>query len=182
MVQWSRYSPYPHPRMKRIVALCTMPFASTPGGGKNDDGAGRSRVTADTEAGMRSLIESLKRPALTWGDVSNIKNVLDRRTPKSPDYMGSVGIGKAERLGNSNTDAGLYDFVSYDPEGRQRADHYGNGGEGWDTENWDRDYAEPLRKWAQARLDDAMGRGAYRVEIGEKGDIYVEMGVGVAKR
>ncbi len=131
---------------------------------------------------MRELVEAMN--GLTWDDVSNIKGVLDRRTPKGDLNVGSIGTGKAERFGNTTTKAGLYDFVTYDPQGRQRLDHYGSSDgdpEGWDDEGWEQDYAGPLRKWAQARLDDAIGKGAYRAEIGEKGDLYIHMGQGVAK-
>ena len=130
-------------------------------------------AAAGAVMGRKGSRAAQEAPALSWNDVSAIKSLLDRRVPKSPDHIGSIGNGKAERYGNTDTKSGLYDLVTYDPQGRQRADHYGNDGEGWDTEGWDRDYAEPLRKWAQTRIDDAYGKGRYRAEVGEKGHLHI---------
>ncbi|CAB4203464.1 hypothetical protein UFOVP1382_80 [uncultured Caudovirales phage] len=132
---------------------------------------------------MRALIEALKDSVLTQDDVSNIKSVLDHKklTFDSFGWDSNVGTGEAKKYGVSGAHGNLYDFVTYDPEGRQRADHYGGDGDR-DSEGWDRDYAEPLRKWAQSKLDAAMGKSAYRANVGDKGDLYIDMGRGVSKR
>lgn len=56
----------------------------------------------------------------------------------------------------------------YDPHYRQRVDHYGNDGEGWDEDGWEADYARPLTDEVQAQLPEG-----YVVEVGDKGHVYV---------
>jgi hypothetical protein len=69
------------------------------------------------------------------------------------------------------------------PMRRQRLDHYvgrnyrpgeGEDPEGWDSEGWEEEYAGPLAREAQAKLDARFGRGLFSVNIGEKGHIDVE--------
>lgn len=63
---------------------------------------------------------------------------------------------------------------SIEPQFRQRLDHYGNQGEGWDQEGWDEEYVGPLTKAVQAALDKEFGKGVLEViDIGEKGHIYI---------
>lgn len=53
------------------------------------------------------------------------------------------------------------------PAFRQRLDHYGNDGEGWD-DAWYDDYAIPLRRQVEAVLGDG-----FQAEVGDKGRVYV---------
>lgn len=68
------------------------------------------------------------------------------------------------------------------PWGRQRLDHYVGSNyhpgpdddpEGWDSEGWEEDYAGPLEREVQAKLDARFGKGLFSVGIGEKGHIEV---------
>jgi hypothetical protein len=58
-----------------------------------------------------------------------------------------------------------------EPQGRQRLDHFGNEGEGWDTEGWNYEYAVPLLKAVQRAVDKEFGAGVFMVEVGEKGHV-----------
>ena len=69
------------------------------------------------------------------------------------------------------------------PMRRQRLDHYvgrnyrpgeGDDPEGWDSEGWEEEYAGPLEREVQAKLDARFGKGLFSVSIGEKGHIDVE--------
>jgi hypothetical protein len=64
------------------------------------------------------------------------------------------------------------EFVEFEPYKRQRLDHYGNDGEGWDEEGWETDYAGPLRAEVRAILKTG-GATQWDVEIGEKGHVEV---------
>lgn len=68
------------------------------------------------------------------------------------------------------------------PWGRQRLDHYvgrnyhpgpDDDPEGWDSEGWEEEYAGPLEREVQAKLDTRFGKGLFSVGIGEKGHIEV---------
>jgi hypothetical protein len=63
-------------------------------------------------------------------------------------------------------------FVSFEPAGRQRLDHYGNDGDGWDEDAWFEDYAAPLTKEISAVLQHA-GISGWYVEVGDKGFVEV---------
>ena len=62
---------------------------------------------------------------------------------------------------------------SGEPRYRERLDHYGNNGEGWDEEAWDNDYANPLRRAIEGALDKEFGRKVFTVDIGEKGRVLI---------
>ena len=68
------------------------------------------------------------------------------------------------------------------PWNRQRLDHYVGAGyhpgpdddpEGWDEQGWWEEYARPLKREVQAKLNDRFGKGLFSVSIGEKGHIEV---------
>lgn len=62
------------------------------------------------------------------------------------------------------------DGVEGDPVNRQRLDHYGNGGEGWDDEGWYHDYVSPLVDTTMKELDRWLGKGhRVSVDVDEKG-------------
>ena len=66
-------------------------------------------------------------------------------------------------------------FVSAEPRNRQRLDHYGNDGDGWDEEAWEEEYAGPLRSKVQKVMNDELGKGAVSVSIGEKGHVDIQL-------
>lgn len=47
-----------------------------------------------------------------------------------------------------------------EPDRRQRLDHYGNGGEGWDQEGW---------------LDTKFEKGIFDTDVDEKGYLFVHL-------
>lgn len=83
------------------------------------------------------------------------------------------------RLGGRQTDPGDAGSLSYEPARRQRLDHYGNGGDGWDDEGWTRDYVVPLRDEVEAllakRFGAAQARAGLAVDIGEKGHVHIQI-------
>lgn len=63
-----------------------------------------------------------------------------------------------------------------EPTDRQRLDHYGNDGDGWDEEGWREDYAYPMEAAARKWLNEAYAPGVFQVEeTGEKGHLYVSL-------
>ena len=64
---------------------------------------------------------------------------------------------------------------SLEPRDRQRLDHYGNDGDGWDEDLWEDEYAGPLRSEVIDKLEDWFGKNLFDVEIGEKGHIEVSL-------
>ena len=64
--------------------------------------------------------------------------------------------------------------VEVTPLNRQRLDHYGNGGDGWEDEAWEINYAAPLREQVVDVLVAAgFDSNTFWVEIGEKGHITI---------
>jgi len=85
------------------------------------------------------------------------------------------------RLKFNGQSAAPYVSVDFEPEHRQRLDHYGTSTqddgeeqEGWDDEGWEQDYAGPLRKEVEALLKAADLKD-WVVDIGEKGFVYVQL-------
>lgn len=71
------------------------------------------------------------------------------------------------------------------PQGRQRLDHYvgshynpgpDDDPEGWDEDGWQDEYAGPLCREVQKKLDEEFGKGKLDVNIGEKGHVHVYWG------
>jgi hypothetical protein len=57
-------------------------------------------------------------------------------------------------------------------------DHYGNNGDGWDSEGWMRDYVNPLLEQVRPLVDEHQPDGAsWRLacSIGEKGHIDIRV-------
>jgi hypothetical protein len=99
------------------------------------------------------------------GGVSAITSALKRMKTKTGGQTRDVTHYESGATG---------DEWSLEPGWRQRLDHYGNNGDGWDSDGWERDYAGPLQKEAQAWLDREFGAGRLKIhEIGEKGHVYV---------
>lgn len=68
--------------------------------------------------------------------------------------------------------------VYAEPAHRQRLDHYGNDGDGWDDEGWRERYVGPLEREVAKLLEAGLGLKLDRdfaVEVGEKGHVHVTM-------
>lgn len=66
--------------------------------------------------------------------------------------------------------------ITFDLQGRRRLDHFGNDGDGWDTDGWEEEYVRPLVAEVKARLVARhVDPSTVSIEIGEKGhlEIYV---------
>jgi hypothetical protein len=94
-----------------------------------------------------------------------------------------ISLGPAGRARDVEFDGGQYPLWSIEPANRQRLDHYvgqnyhpgeDDDPEGWDSEGWEDDYAGPIRKAAQAWLDQEFGKGNFDVDVGEKGHVDVQ--------
>jgi hypothetical protein len=97
----------------------------------------------------------------TW---LSVKRALDGKKTK---VGGRLSVERVERDTR---------YLSFDPASRQRLDHFGNGGDGWDSDAWEDEYASPLRKEVEALLTSGgvlVGAGGVHVEIGEKGHVDV---------
>lgn len=69
----------------------------------------------------------------------------------------------------------LFDEIFAEPRNRQRLDHYGNNGEGWD-DAWYDDYAYPMENQAKSLISKRFGADILdklNVEVGEKGFIVI---------
>lgn len=118
-------------------------------------------------------------------DAMNAKMGIDA-TPKAPSKpaseVKSALNGRKTKTGGrlKLTDADG-DSLSFEPEYRQRLDHYGTSRsddgdeqEGWDDEGWEADYAGPLRREVEAMLKSA-GVDDWVVDVGEKGHVEVQL-------
>lgn len=68
--------------------------------------------------------------------------------------------------------------VYAEPACRARLDHYGNDGEGWDSEGWRERYAGPLEREVAQVVEAGLGLKLDRdfaVEVGEKGHVCVTL-------
>jgi len=123
--------------------------------------------------------------------LARLKDMLPAAKPETPKLsdkeaklaaMKSALSGRVTKTGGrlilGSTDAQGADF---EPQHRQRLDHYGTSysddgdeQEGWDSEGWEDDYARPLSKEVEALLA-AAGVTGFVVDIGEKGHVYVQL-------
>ena len=74
-----------------------------------------------------------------------------------------------------------------EPTNRERLDHYVGEGwdsrrdedddpEGWDSDAWYEDYANPMTSAADEWLDAEFGAGLLQVdEVGDKGHVYISL-------
>jgi len=63
--------------------------------------------------------------------------------------------------------------ISFDPQHRQRLDHYGNDGDGWDNERWDNEYRNPLIAEVGTLLEQNGLLSLVSVDVGEKGHLEI---------
>ncbi len=75
---------------------------------------------------------------------------------------------RGTKTGGRFRDIKIYTYILAEPARRRRLDHFGNEGQGWDSEGWEEAYAAPLRKEVEALL----GKD-FSVDIGDKGHVYV---------
>ena len=70
--------------------------------------------------------------------------------------------------------------LSLEPSYRERLDHYGNDGEGWDSDGWWSDYAGPLEEEVNNMLTDKFpvllkNRDKWSASVDEKGFIDIDL-------
>lgn len=112
--------------------------------------------------------------------------------PPPPQSSGKAASDVKSALANRKTKTGGRleldkegsdeNFISFEPQYRQRLDHYGTSydsddeeQEGWDEEGWEQDYAGPLRDEVEAMLKDAgFDLNQWVVDVGEKGHVEVQ--------
>jgi hypothetical protein len=68
-----------------------------------------------------------------------------------------------------------YKSWTANPYDRQRLDHYGNDGEGWDEEAWWDEYAGPLTDETTRLLEQEFGKDMFEVDVGEKGHLHIDL-------
>jgi hypothetical protein len=98
-------------------------------------------------------------------------------TPKGPSLDAVRGRLRSTRLGPGGSVQSVEELSptewSVEPRDRKRLDHYGNGGEGWDDEGWQRDYAGPMSAAAEKWLEAEFGKGLFGVDVDEKGYVFI---------
>lgn len=107
-------------------------------------------------------------PGLNSNDVTNFLKQLQTR--------------KGGRIVRVHKEQG---FWSAEPAHRQRLDHYVGGfdfrdpdddmydPEGWNSDAWEEEYSEPLRREVVEKLNSRFGKGLFTVDIDDKGFINV---------
>jgi len=80
---------------------------------------------------------------------------------KAVRWLGDVRTDEIDGKGNI--------YVEIDPDNRERLDHYGNDGDGWDEDAWNEDFADPLYYKAARSLAE-IGLSAQANDV----DIYVD--------
>ena len=98
-------------------------------------------------------------------------------TPKGPSLDAVRGRLRSIRLGPGGSVHSVEELSptewSVEPRNRLRLDHYGNRGEGWDDEGWQRDYAGPMSAAAEKWLDTEFGKGLFGGDVDEKGYVFI---------
>lgn len=82
-----------------------------------------------------------------------------------------TGFGGGFRKIDSSAD-GNHDC---EPHNRQRLDHFGNGGDGWDSEGWSSEYERPLVEALEKHLAKAMPNRKFSIDVDEKGFVGVTL-------
>lgn len=116
--------------------------------------AGREPTKADIDAAAQNAMAGKVRST-----AEDVRAALKGRRTKT------AGVLKLADFGQN--------MVSFEPENRTRLDHYGNEGEGWDSEGWEQDYVGPLSAEVEAMLKQA-NVGGWSVDIGEKGHVDLQ--------
>jgi hypothetical protein len=92
--------------------------------------------------------------------LERVKNCLECRSTKTGGKLCKPYIHNDEN-------------ISFDPQYRQRLDHYGNSGEGWDEEGWYANYKEPLIEEVSRVLEENKLLSLVTVDVGEKGHLEI---------
>jgi len=137
----------------------------------------RSRWRAMTPREQTRMYDDLK--PYEGRRLASIKNVAHRFLRATPN---ALAVAVAAFLKSKSTKAGGrfrsveldHGSVGAEPQNRQRLDHYGNDGDGWDEEGWEDAYASPLRKEVKMLLDREFPGNDFIVDVGEKGHVEVQ--------
>jgi hypothetical protein len=111
--------------------------------------------------------------------MASVKRVASRFLRATPNAL-AVAVaaflkGKSTKIGGRFRSVDIdHGVVFAEPHHRSRLDHYGNGGDGWDEEGWEDNYAGPLRKEVEAMLNREFPGNDFSVEIGEKGHVDIQ--------
>lgn len=125
----------------------------------------------DAPARLKKVLDAFKRPLDEKAKHIKPKAPSTGMTPEDiTRKLKSIKLGPGGPALSVNFEQDTW-FI--EPRQRQRLDHYGNEGEGWDQEGWDEDYANPVRDAAQKWLDAEFGHGHFDADVGEKGHVYV---------
>lgn len=110
---------------------------------------------------------------------------LAKSTPEEPPKeKGAFSLDDVRRFlrsstfgpaGKAHTVVVRGDVWDVDPVYRERLDHYGNDGDGWDDEGWQSEYSEPVYVDTVSKLEQRFGKGYFFVDVGEKGHINVSL-------
>jgi hypothetical protein len=138
---------------------------------------GPMSVTLVRQDGFKSREAAEEFAKQTVLNAMNAKLVPVAAPPASAtDEVKSALSGRKTKTGGRlNKTESDPDSFTFEPEYRQRLDHFGNDGEGWDEEGWAEDYAGPLVKEVEALLK-AAGIKGWVVDVGEKGHVHVQKG------
>lgn len=129
---------------------------------------------SDGDKGAERFERSLKRmlkdmslvpPVPDRGDLSFVRE--DIRS-----FLQSIEFGPAGKARTVNVRGDVWDV---DPIYRERLDHYGNDGDGWDDEGWQAEYSEPVYVDTVSKLEQRFDKGYFFVDVGEKGHISVSL-------
>ena len=127
-----------------------------------------SEERAEVRVPSRGVIRRPKPVVARDIDRDRVTNVLRGLRTKTGGEMYGATKNEPDRPGLDGPT-----YWTGDPRRRERLDHYGNEGEGWDDEGWEAEYAGPLRDEVQVKIDAAFGPGLFDVSIGEKGHIHL---------
>lgn len=145
----------------------------------------------------RDLLPQIRKAGMVWNGKELVPMTLSK-TPTAPasppppapkvDHLALVTSAlKRMRLGPVGGRVVSVDFYSgaspswvVEPANRQRLDHYegsddDDDSEEWDSEGWEQDYADPVSTAAYKWLAEEFGPNLFRVEVGEKGHLDVQL-------
>lgn len=101
-------------------------------------------------------------------------------------FLKGLRYGPAGRARNVDFSDGPHPSFEVDPQERQRLDHYGTSfeedddgeeveQEGWDSDSWEEDYANPIISIVRPRLQEEFGDLGWSIDIDDKGFINIDV-------
>jgi hypothetical protein len=155
----------------KVGDWCRSKAATRPG----DAHGARLKLTASKSAKpaasrkTRRAAKSAKtrkpaKPAVTVSEMAHVFRLLNGEDKRRQRSLGWYSFG-----GGADDIREFDDCVDWEPMDRQRLDHYGNDGQGWDEMGWEDEYATPTRKRVQDAMDAHFGAGRVDVYVDEKG-------------